>query len=135
MAHNTKLTDLVANTQANAQAALADNGYLRWYDGAQPATADTPITDQNMVAELRFGLTAFGPAAAGVITANAIAPDPAAIGGIAAWFRIFAADGTTPLWDGNIGLVGSNSDIELNSVIVPPGIECGLTEFTHTVVK
>lgn len=135
MSHNTKLTDLIANAQADAQAALANGGYMRWYDGSQPITADTAITTQVKVAELRLGNPAFGAAASGVIAANALTPDAAAAGGPASWFRVFAADGTSALWDGSIGALGSNSDIELNSTIIPPGVECGLTSFSHTVTK
>jgi len=138
--YNTKLTDLVANAQADAQAPLANGGYMRWYDGTQPATGGAAITTQNKVAELRFGTPAFGAAASGIIAANAITPDPAAIGGTVSWFRIFQADGTSSLWDGSIGVkdspnAGDHYDIELNSVIIPAGVECGLTAFTHTVAK
>ena len=41
MPNNLKLSNNVVNPQADALSDLADNGYLRIYDGTQPATADT----------------------------------------------------------------------------------------------
>jgi len=90
------MSNAAVNAEADALAEQASGGYMRWYDGIQPATSDTAITTQNVVAELRFGTPAFGPAVAGIITATPITPDPAAPGGEAAWFRNFAADGVTP---------------------------------------
>jgi hypothetical protein len=138
--YNTKMSNAAVNAEADALAARAAGGYMRWYDGAQPATADTAITTQSVVAELRFGTPAFGASAAGIITAEAITPDPAAAGGEAAWFRTFEADGVTPLWDGSLGVPdpevpGDAYDIELTSTTIPPGVECRLTTFSHTVAK
>jgi hypothetical protein len=87
MAHNPKLTNLGANSAADAVTALANSGFIKVYDGAQPATADTAITTQVLLATLTFGATAFGSAVAGVATANSITSDSAADAtGTAAWF-------------------------------------------------
>ena len=102
MALNPTLANVAANAQADAACALANTGWLRIYDGAQPANADTAVTSQNVLAELRFSATAFGAAVAGVAAANAIAADPSANAtGTAAWFRVFKSDGATALWDGS----------------------------------
>src|SRR5437660_318799 len=104
MSHNLILANAAVNAEANALAALLNNGYLRIYDGSQPVTADTAISTQNKLAELRFGATAFGGASAGALTANAITSDSdAAATGTAAWFRCFESDGTTPVFDGSVG--------------------------------
>jgi hypothetical protein len=61
---------------------------LRIHDGARPATADTALGAQTLLAELRFNAPAFGTAVDGVATANAITPARAARAtGMAAWFR------------------------------------------------
>jgi hypothetical protein len=130
------MTNLAANIEADALAALVDGGYLRIYNGTQPDNADDAITTQVKLAELRFGTPAFGAAVNGMITANAITPDSsAAAPGIATWFRIFQADGSTPVWDGNVGTIGSGADLELNSVNFSIGIEVSIGSFSHTVTK
>ena len=104
MALTTKLSNEAANAEADGACVLANTGYLRIYDGAQPATADTAVGAQVLLAELRFNATAFAGAAAGVATANAITADSSAnASGTAAWFRALKSDGTSPLFDGTVG--------------------------------
>lgn len=132
MALNTRLAALSANTQLDALAVLADTGYLRIYDGTQPATADTAVSSQVLLAELRLNATAFAAAVAGVITANAITDDSSANNtGTATWFRILKSDGTTVLWDGSVGLATAN--LILNSVVISAGARVSITSFTHTL--
>ncbi len=136
MAKNLKISDAAVNAQANALAALANNGYLRVYDGAQPANADTALGAQVLLAELRFGATAFAAAVAGVLTANALTPDSAANAtGTAAWFRVLQSNGTSALWDGNVGVTGSTSDLELNSVGISINAAVSVSALTYTVPK
>lgn len=131
---NTQLSNLAANEQLNALAALASNGYLRMYSGAQPISADMPITTQVLLAELRFGTPAFGTSVSGVITANAITDESdAPATGIATWFRVFKSDGITVLWDGTIGTTGNN--INLNSTAIQTHARVSLTSYTHTLPK
>src|SRR5947199_8880521 len=100
MPHNIKMSDTAANAEADALAALANAGFLRIYDGTQPSNANTDVTDQTLLAELRFSDPAWGSASAGVIAANAITPDDnAKARGMASWYRILMADGITALWD------------------------------------
>ena len=107
MALNPTLSNVAANAEADAACALANTGWLRIYDGTQPANADTAVSTQNILAELRFGATAFGASVAGVATANAITADSSANAtGTATWFRVFKSDGTTALWDGSVGTCG-----------------------------
>ena len=134
MASNLKLSNNSVNTQADAFAALFNSGFLRIYNGTQPATADTNITTQTLLAELTFGNPAFPAAAAGVITANAMIKDSSANAtGVAAWFRCIKADGSTKLFDGSVGT--SNSDIVLNNVNIMIGLEVSITAFSHTIPK
>ena len=51
MANNLKLSNAAVNAEADALSVLLDNGYLRIYDGTQPANADTPISTQTLLAE------------------------------------------------------------------------------------
>lgn len=136
MAHNLKLTNLMANAEADAFARLLDNGYARIYDGTQPATADTAVSTQNILAELRFANPSAPAASAGVITFSALSPDTSANNtGTATWFRCFKADGTTAVMDGNVGLVGSTSDLELDAVAISANADVLIDSWTHTVPK
>lgn len=118
MALNPQLSDEAANAQANALAALLNTGWLRIYDGAQPVAGDDPITDQVLLAELRFSATAFPAAAAGVLTANALTADASAnASGEAEWCRLFKSNGTSPVMDGTVGLDNSNVILSTTSIV------------------
>ena len=134
MPNNLKLSNNVVNPQADALSDLADNGYLRIYDGTQPATADTAITTQVLLAELRFNATAAPAASNGVLTFNAITQDSSANNtGTASWFRALASDGTTVLFDGAVGTSGSDMNIATTSIVA--GAIVGVTSFVYTVNK
>jgi len=134
MAKNTQLSNAAANAEANALAALCNSGYIRIYDGSQPATADTALGAQVLLAELRFGATAFGAASAGVITANAITADASAnASGTASWCRILQSDGTTVVMDGTVGTATSNLIVSTTTITATVNVSC--SSFTHTVAK
>jgi hypothetical protein len=134
VALNPKLSNTAANTAADAVVALANNGYLRIYDGTQPTDADTAIGAQVLLAELRFGATAFGASSAGVATANAITADSSANAtGTATWFRVLKSDGTTVLWDGSVGTATAN--LILNSTAISSGAAVSVSAFTYTQSK
>jgi hypothetical protein len=129
-----KLSNVAVNAEADAVCVLANSGKLRIYDGTQPATADTALSGQVLLAELTFNATAFGAASAGVSTANAITQDAGADAtGTAAWFRALKSDGTTVLFDGSVGTSGAN--INLNSVAISAGAAVQVTSFTFTASK
>lgn len=134
MALNPKRSNTAANAAADAMAALCNTGYLRIYDGAQAANADTAVGAQVLLAELRFGSTAFGAAVAGVSTANSITPDSSANAtGTASWFRVLESDGTTVVWDGSVGT--ATADLILNTVAIVAGAAVSVTALTLTQSK
>ena len=134
MALNPKRTNTAANTAVDAMAALLNNGYLRIYDGTQPANADTAVSTQTLLAELRFNVTAFGAGSAGVATANAFTSDSSANAtGTASWFRALKSDGTTVVCDGSVGTSGS--DLNINSTAISAGAVVAVTSFTLTESK
>lgn len=94
------------NAALTALAAQANNGIIRIYTGAQPATPETAASG-TLLASATMGATAFGAASGGTITANAITGDSAIDNtGTAGWFRLFQSDGTTPIFDGDITTTG-----------------------------
>jgi hypothetical protein len=141
MALNTQMANAGVNAEADALAALLNDGYLRMYDGVQPVTGDTDIEDQVLGAELRFGNPAFGAAEAGVITSNALTSDSDANATImATWARCFQSDGVTPVLDGSVGVKdlpnpGDRYNIELNSAAIQIHAEVSISSFVHTVTK
>lgn len=129
MALNTQNDVAARNAGVDAIVALANTGYLRIYDGTQPAAGGAATTK---LAELRFGATAFGAAAAGVATANAITSDSSADAtGTATWFRVLKSDGTTILWDGSIGTSGCN--LNLNSTAIQVGAQVSVSAMTYSI--
>lgn len=134
MAVNPKRSNLAANTEADAVCALLDDGYLRIYDGTQPVDADTAIGSQVLLAELRWNASAFAAAVTGVATANAITADPSADAtGTATWFRAFASDGTTAIFDGSVDT--SAADLILSSTSIVTAAAVSVSSFTYTAHK
>jgi hypothetical protein len=128
-----KESNLSASTAADARLALLNGGYLRFYDGTEPATVNTAITTQNLLAELRWNATAFGAAVNGVAVANAITSGTAVANGTAAWFRAFKSDGTSAIFDGSIGTSGA--DINLDDVVFSIGGVASVSSYVYTQPK
>lgn len=137
MANNPQLSNAAASLAADAVVDAIDvggQGYLRIYDGSQPATADTAITTQVLIATLRFGGTAFGAASNGVAAANAITSDTDADQTLTAtWFRVLAGNGSTVIFDGTVGTSGC--DMNLNSVTIQQHAEVAITAGSYTQSK
>jgi hypothetical protein len=133
-ATNPKLTNTAANAAIDAIAALANNGYLDIYNGTQPATADTAISSQTLLASLHFSNPAFGAGSAGVATAAAISSDSDADAtGTATWFRVFKSDHTTAVWDGSVGT--SSADLVLGTTSIVQHAIVSVSSYTITQNK
>jgi len=134
MAMNTQLADATVNAQANTLAALLNTGYLRIYSGTQPATADTALAGNTLLAELRFNATAAPNAVSGLLTFNAITADSSAKAtGTATFFRAFKSDGATVVLDGSVGTSAANMIIASTSISTGQTVSC--SSFTHDVLN
>lgn len=134
MANNPKRSNVAVNTEADAVCDLLDNGYLRIYDGTQPATGDTAITSQVLLAELRWNANAFPAAVAGVATANAITADASAnAGGVPSWFRALKSDGTTVVFDGSAGTSGTDLVLQASPIVAATAV--AVDSFVYTGAK
>lgn len=132
MANNLKISTTAVNAQADALSDLLDNGYLRIYDGTQPANANTAITTQVLLAELRFNATASPAASGGVLTMNSITQDSSANNtSTATWFRALKSDGSTAVFDGSVGT--ASCDLNLGSTSITSGASVAVTSMTYTV--
>lgn len=133
MANNLQLSYAAVNAEANALAALVNSGKLRIYDGTPPTRCDDALSSNNLLAELTMNATAFGGAANGVLTANAITGANAALSGTASFYRIFNSAGTTQYIQGTVGT--ATADLILNSVAISSGAAVSVTALTHTVPR
>lgn len=105
----------------------AGNCKLRIYNGTRPATGGTATT---LLVEMPCNAT-FAPAASGgVLTLNSITTTNASNTGTATWFRIVKTDGTTHVFDGNVGTSGS--DLNLSSTSLTSGNPVSVSSATIT---
>lgn len=105
-------------------------GTIKIYDGSQPANANTAVSGQTLLATLTFSKPSFGAAAAGVITAAAIAQVNAVASGSATWARIADSTGAT-VFDCDVGTSGAT--INLNTVSIVSGGPVVISSFTITM--
>jgi hypothetical protein len=132
MPSNLKIAQNTASTEANALVGSFTNGaLLEIYNGSQPATPETAISGQTLLATVTLASPAFGSASNGVITANSISDVTITTSGTAAWFRLFKSDGVTVIMDGSVGTSGC--DLNLNSTALSSGATLSTTSFTFTV--
>jgi hypothetical protein len=121
------------NAELDALSTLLDNGYLRIYTGAQPATPETAVSG-TLLAELRFNADAFPAASGGVLTANAITPDTVADNtGTAGYARALKSDGSTAVLDTSVTVTGGGGPLELDSVAIQSGADVVVDSFTLTL--
>src|SRR3972149_4405052 len=119
----TSISNAAAIVACNAVVDLLDAGaaagYVRIYDGTQPANVDTAITTQDILSEHTLTDPAFGAAAdanpGGRATANPVVDDTSANKtSLATWYRAFDSNGIAVI-DGSCGLTGSGADMILNN--------------------
>jgi hypothetical protein len=119
-------SDASGLTINDAIKATYNTATIKIYDGSQPASPETSISTQNLLATLTLPSTAFGtttssgthPSRSASAAASAITDVNASATGVAAWFRAVRSDGTTPICDGSVGLSGADlnlTDLSLTS--------------------
>jgi hypothetical protein len=111
--------------------AIADLVVDRIDAGAAAGTLEFQTSGNAEVATLPFGDPAFGAAANGTATANAITSDTNATGGTIAKARAKDSDGTE-VFACSVTNTGGGGDIELNSVVVSAGQQVSITSLTYT---
>jgi hypothetical protein len=125
------ITNAQRSRAADAVTARANNGRLRIYSGTVPADANAALSGNTLLADLTFGGTAFGAAANGVATANAITADSSADAtGTATFFRVLESDLTTVVFQGTVGTSGA--ELNLSSVSVIAGGPVSVSALTYT---
>lgn len=131
MAKNATISNAVRSLMANAIDQEFDNGYLRLYDGTQPAGPDTALTGQTLLAELRFAVTAVSSESNGVLTFATLTGEDAALAtGTVTWARCLKADGTTAIMDVTVDTTNANVIVPTTSVAA--GIAVNVTSMSVT---
>jgi len=115
--------------QMNGQ--LGAGGFLRFYDGTQPATADTALGAQVKLAELALSATPFAAAASGSIVANAISNDTSADATGTATWATFVTSAGVRVWD--VSVATSGADINLNAVLIQAGAAVSVTSYNLSI--
>jgi hypothetical protein len=108
MALNTHLSIASWNLALDAGLNVLNNGFINVYTGAQPATPDTALSGQTLLATLTLSATAFTAASAGTKTANAVGSAAAVATGTATWARAVKSDTVTAVIDGVVGTDGTD---------------------------
>jgi hypothetical protein len=104
------------NATLDAAIDLLNGGYLRIYSGSVPANVDAALGGATLLAELRFGSPAFGAAASGTKTANAIASAAGLASGTHSFWRGVKSDGTTAIAQGTSGTAGTDLILDKTSI-------------------
>lgn len=124
---NARLDQITLAIDAGAGA-----GLLRIYDGTPPASADTALSGNTLLAELTMSDPSAAAAAATVWTANTITQDASAdASGTASFFRVLDSDLNVVL-QGSVTGPGGGGDLELNPVTITALAPVSVSSFTIT---
>lgn len=107
-----------AGLTASITTSIGTSGFLRIYDGTQPASADTALSANTLLAELPLSATA-GTSASGVWTANAITDEASALAtGTQTWASLVTSAGVR-IVDMSAG--NGSGDLNLSGTITSGG--------------
>ena len=120
------------NAAANAVTALLNSGTVKLYSGTRPATADTALSGNTLLATGTFGATAFGGASSGVATANAITQESNAPAGGTATFARMATSGAAAVADVSVSVNGGGGELQINATTIVAGLIVQFTSLTYT---
>ena len=127
-----KLSKIALEAEANALAALFNGGFMDYFDGTQPPSADFSVSTQTLGVTLVFGNPAFKPAVGGVLTANALITGVVTREIKVAWARCYKADHQTALVDLTVG-VADSADIIMPTTHLVPGLQVPVSRFSFSI--
>lgn len=110
--------------------AIGASGFLRIYDGVEPADADTALSGNTLLAELPLSATYAPAASGGVLTASAITDDSSADAtGTASFYRLVTSAGAAVM-QGTVGTSGQ--ELNLNTLSIAIGAVVSVTSHVTT---
>ena len=129
-----KLIATLANTMLDLISTQVDldagAGVINVYDSPQPATPETAITSQTLLATLTFSDPTVAAGATGsLLTFDDITDDSSAVGGVAAWARITDNSGDA-VFDIDVTATGGGGGLEFNTVTFVTGKVVSVSAFT-----
>ena len=131
---NVRPTNAARNAQLNAIRDLIDagaaGGKINIYNGTQPATGDTALSGNTLLATLTFSATSAPNAASGVLTFSAITEDSAADATGTATFARITDSNDVAVLDMDVGTSGAS--INLNTVSIVAAGAVRMTSGTLT---
>jgi hypothetical protein len=136
----TRISAAAAIAMANAITALVDDGsVLRIYSGAMPASVDTALSGQTLLAEFPLASPdAFQDAVdtvnGAVATGNAVAAQDALATGVAAWGTVVNSSDVR-VWDGDASLPAGTGAIKISSLNLTAGVEISVISLSYTQPK
>ena len=130
MALNPSVGVAYRNAECDATVAQCNNGSIRLYTGTRPATADTALSGNTLLVTCACSATAAPAASGGVATFNAITSAAAVATGTATFFRAMKSDGTSCVFQGEVGTSGA--DLNLNSTSIQSGATVAISSLTYT---
>ncbi len=116
------------NVKLDAATARRNGGSIKIYSGSRPANGDASIGAAVLLAHATFASPAYGAAASGVATANALTSPTVVASGTASFYRCFQSDGTTKEGDGDVGTSGT--EMVLNTVTIVLGGTLAISSLT-----
>lgn len=125
----------VLNAMLNAlTTAVGGSCLIRFYSGTRPARGGS-VAGNTLLAQLTGNSTFAGSAANATLTLNPISPTSSALAtGIATFFRIVKADGTTFIMDGSVSTQAAGSgDARLDDTSIVAGGTVALSSGTFTL--
>jgi hypothetical protein len=101
---------------------IGTSGFLRIYDGTQPASVATAISGQTLLAELPLSSTAANAASGGVWTANAITDEASALAtGTQTWATLTTSAAAPGVRVVDMSCGSGSGDLSLSGTITASG--------------
>ena len=130
MSSNLKYLSTLKNARLNAiTTAIGTSGLLIVYSGTQPATPDTALSGNTVLATLSLSSTFAPGASGGVLTASTITSATAGNTGTATWASLTTSGGTR-IVDMSVGTSGA--DLNLATVGITSGTTIAVSSLTIT---
>jgi hypothetical protein len=132
---NLRLATATQNALADALTVAIDAGTaatIKLYTGTQPATANTALSGNTLLATFTLDDPSFGAASAGVITLAGVPRTTTGVAaGTATFFRCETGTGAAKVLDGDVGT--SAATLILNTTTISVGVDVSITAGTLTV--
>jgi len=111
--------------------AATGSAVIKFYSGTQPATADTALSGNTLLATLTASAVMWGVSANGVLTLATVTDDSSADAtGTASFARVFDEEAGSTIFDCDVAASGAT--INLNTVSIIAGGTVSITSGTMT---